>query len=195
MIDRAQKFYEEDVIGRMMVSLRNSQRTNDYMLCALGCLVYTEIIGFLLPQLEIESGKLEEKRFYRCFYRLRSANYLIKSDKIIRNKTSHSLYWQLRHGMTHRYYPRISSWRDGSAKFLSFEITGELIDKNGNFISPIYFDMPKSSGVNVHFGMKNYVDELEEAVKRFYDLTFIDKDRNFILAAKSGMEKLLKDNH
>lgn len=79
-LSEAKDFYNDRIKGWMISDLEKSIEAGTNFLTALDCLVYTEIVGTFLPPLEDESGSLKSKRFYRCFYRLESMEYLKQID-------------------------------------------------------------------------------------------------------------------
>lgn len=115
ILKEAGDFFNERIKGWMLNDLKKSIDAETNFLTALGCLVYTEIIGTFLPPLNIaEKGSWEERHFYRCFFRLSSARYLKQLDDLIRKDSSgKSLYAHLRHSMTHRYIPMVGKKQDG----------------------------------------------------------------------------------
>lgn len=187
-------FYTNRIIGWMINDLKKSIEAETNFLTALGCLIYTEIIGILLPPLPNEkSGSSNERRFYRCFFRFVSNNYLENLDKFIRKETNKGIYQHLRHSMTHRYYPRIDKItnkvilsipsviaRDGTAVNMSDGLRGKS--------PPIYL----SSVGEIVIATRNYTDELFKAVKDFMKFTFEENQRNYIEYAKKGIDVILR---
>ena len=189
-LKQAQEFYNERILGWMINDLKRSIVAKTNFLTALGCLIYTEIIGIFLPPLKKESGTVKEKRFYRCLFRLQSHIALRELDTLLRMGTNnHGLYAHLRHSMTHKYYPIVEK----KAKNLYLTITSIVardgITKDKKEKAPPIFLSDKGSVV---IATRNYTNELEMAVNDFIDITFCQKDPEFQRAAIDGIDVVLR---
>ncbi len=199
MIEREKKlieskdFYNDRIKGWMIADLEKSIEAGTNFLTALGCLVYTEIVGTFLPPLENERGSLKSKRFYRCFYRLESAEYLKQIDVIIKRETNKKLYEHLRHNMAHKYYPAISKRQGNIVLFIPSVIardgirydngTGEKTDA-----PPVFIDNDN----RVVIATRNFVKELSSAVDQFYLKTFDENNSEFQKAAVNGTDVVFR---
>jgi len=192
-LKEARDFYVDRIKGWMVSDLKKSLDAGTNFLTALGCLVYTEIIGTFLPSLENENGTIKSRRFYRCFYRLGSAEYLKQVDTIIVKETRKNLYEHLRHNMAHKYYPAISKRHGNIVLFLPLVIarkgirydrrTGKRTDA-----PPVFVD----NDDRVVIASRNFVKELEQAVEDFYVATFEKNDTEFQRAAINGADVVLR---
>lgn len=189
----AKDFYNDRIKGWMISDLTKSIETGTNFLTALGCLVYTEIVGTFLPPLDSESGSLKSKRFYRCLYRLRSADYIRQIDEIVKKETNKNLYEHLRHNMAHKYYPAISKRQGNIVLFIPSVIardgirydngTGEKTDA-----PPIFID----NNNRVVIATRNFVKELSLAVDGFYSKTFDENNTEFQSAAIAGTDVVFR---
>ena len=188
----AELFYKEKIKKWMIGDLKRSIEAKTNFLTALGCLVYTEAIGYFLPPLRGESGSKKSKAFYRCFFRLKSEDYLKNIDKGIKKDTGKNLYEHLRHNMAHIYLPSVCVKKNGQILFLPtivardgfFKVDGKMSTER---TSPIYIS---SKGLTI--ANRNYIIELEEAVDSFYTKTFIKKEKKYQLSAERGIDYLSK---
>lgn len=197
ILKEAEDFFRDRIKGWMINDLKRSIDAKTNFLTALGCLIYTEIIGTFLPPLDIsEKGSLNEKHFYRCFFRLSSAGYLKQLDDFIRKETSgKSLYIHLRHSMTHRYIPMIGKKQeDGVYLSIHSVIARDGIMKEPKtgkkFRSPPIF---LTNDNRVAIANKNYVNELEMLVDDCIEKFFQQRDLKFQEAAIKGIERILRD--
>lgn len=191
-LNESKDFYNDRIIGWMLADLKKSINVGTNFLTALGCLVYTEIIGIFLPQLPDEKGSTNRKRFYRCFYRLKSKDYLQELDKMIMNDTNKCIYEHLRHNMAHKYYPAIKKWHENIFLFIPTVVArnGFAVDPSGlkHRSAPLFIDNES----RVVIATRNYVNELDLAVKEFYKKTFKERDPDFQKAAMEGTDVVLR---
>lgn len=196
-LQAAKEFYQDRILGWMINDLKKSITAGTNFLTALGCLVYTEVIGAFLPPLPDETGKPEERRFYRCFFRLKSATYLQGLDNAIRKETDgKGLYGHLRHNMTHRYVPVIVKNKEGTVLVTQsiVAIDGYSIDKVTGLSQkspPIFL----SDDGKIGFATKNYTEELENAVNHFINKTFEENEACFQTAAVKGLAYIAGNRH
>ena len=191
-IQEAKDFYNDRIIGWMIADLRKSIGAGTNFLTALGCVVYTEIIGIFLPPLSNEKGSTNRRRFYRCFYRLKSNDYLRELDKMIINDTNKCIYEHLRHNMAHKYYPAIKKRHENIFLFIPTVVArdGFAVDPSGSKrrSAPLFIDNKS----RVVIATRNYIDELKLAVKEFYNKTFKEKNPDFQKAAVEGTDVVLR---
>jgi hypothetical protein len=195
-LQEAEKFYKERILGWMIADLEKSIVAETNFLTALGCLIYTEIIGAFLPSLsdKKETGSMKEKRFYRCLFRLNSNQYLKTLDRFLRKETNgKGIYSHLRHNMSHKYYPIISKRQNNIVLFIPSVVArdGMSINKTTGITekSPPIFLSDKGEIVIAN---KNYINELKESVNKFIQYSFIDKIKEYQEAAIKGIEVVLK---
>lgn len=189
-LKEAEKFYQEHILGWMINDLKNSVQAETNFLTALGCFVYTEVIGTFLPSLDIsEMGKTEEIHFYRCFFRLRSSESLKQLDEFIRKETSgKSLYSHLRNGMAHSYFPNIKKTENGEKRYIHSVIARDGIankpDGTKMPTPPIFID----NDSRLIIANRNYIDELEFLVRVSMNMAFVKNDSQFQEAAERGID-------
>jgi hypothetical protein len=186
-------FFEDRILGWMISDLKRSIEVGTNFLTALGCLVYTEVIGNFLPRFgQKERGSAEEKYFYRCFYRLKSSEYLIDIDNFLKKETNRSIYQSFRHHMAHIYVPMVYKGRKPNRVFMQTVIArdGVAKDPQGNSIKspPIAFD---TQG-RVFLATRNYTEELEKAYGTFFNHIFLKKDKEWEKAALQGHDVVTK---
>ena len=187
-LTEAKKFFDERVKGWMITDLKRSVSAGNNFLTALGCLTYTEVIGSFLPKVDGETGKTEERRFYRCLFRLPSADEFKSLDGIIRGETTkqQGLYQHLRHSATHAYAPRIKRRaQDGTISYTPVAVA-KVAKMNGKIkgCPPMGID---AKGYFV-IATKNYVNELEQAIDSFYERIFTDNEPEWVASAKTGID-------
>jgi len=192
-LKEVENFYKNRVKGWMISDLKRSIDAKTNLLTALGCLIYTEVIGILLPPLKNETGSIKERRFYRCLFRFPSKEYLLRLDKFLITQTRKGIYKQFRHNMAHRYFPAVIKRQKGVVLFIPSVIArdGFIRDPMGTKIGdapPIFLDKQN----RVTLATKNYANELEKAVSNFYEFTFVKKDPNFQKAAIEGIDIILR---
>ncbi len=187
-IEEAQTFFDQRVKGWMITDLKRSVSAGNNFLTALGCLTYTEVLGSFLPKTKGESGKTEERRFYRCLFRLPSADEFRSLDGIIREETTQQqgIYQHLRHSAAHAYAPRIKRRaKDGTISYTPVAIA-KVAKMNGKIegCPPMGID---GKGFFV-IATKNYVNELEQAIDDFYQNIFIKKQPDWVQSAEAGID-------
>lgn len=190
-LKEAEDFYNDRIISWMLNDLKKSISGGTNFLTALGCLVYTEIIGNFLPPLYKENGSKEEKCFYRCFYRLPSSNYLEKINNHIFSITNKNIYQQMRHSMAHAYYPNIKKYDNGGFLFVPTVISRDgykIADNIKTRCAPIFFD---NEG-RLALATRNYTNELKKAITVFYEKSFKDKEKQWVDAAIRGINYITK---
>lgn len=192
-LKEAKEFYENRIKGWMLSDLKKSIKAETNFLTALGCLVYTEIIGAFLPPLEKEVGKIEEKRFYRCLFRLKSKQHIETLDRILRKESNKGIYGHLRHNMTHKYFPVIAKREGNVVLFIKSLVARDGIIKDEQGIdrnsAPPFFMSDKGEFV---IATRNYAYELEEAVNEFIKTTFVLNKNTFQEASIQGIDIVLK---
>src|SRR3989338_1474010 len=145
-IQSAREFYDDRIIGWMLSDLEKSADIGTNFLTALGCFVYTEIIGAFLPPLSNkDKGRKEQRNFYSCFYRLELGKLLEQLDKAILELSNSNIYKHFRNRMCHKYYPSISKKQSGQVLFISGVVArdGFWKDKLANLkirSAPIFID-------------------------------------------------------
>jgi len=193
-LERIQRFYDDRIRGWMIPDLKKGIKAKANFLTALGCFVYTEAVGHLLPSLgKNERGKQEERHFYRCLFRFDSQEHLINLDKSIRDTGGVSGIYGIRHAMVHRYYPTQRKRLDnGDFLFLhsTVALDGVIVDQVDNTkidSPPIFIDNNR----NIAIALNNYIKEFEKCVDESYIKTFISKESNYIEAALSKHNEIL----
>ncbi len=193
-LKEAQNFYDKYIKKWMIGSLRKAVGVDINFLTALGCLVYTEVIGIFLPPFKNESGSIEKKRFYRCLFRFASKDYLKILDREILKETNRDLYENLRHSMTHIFIPSIKKRKNGVILFLPSVVARNGIVKDPSSekkyqSAPIFLDDKNNRLV---IAIQNYISELENAVEGFYNLTFVKNKLEYQQAAVDGIDVVLR---
>jgi len=189
-LSKIKGFFEDRILSWMIADLKKSIKAETNFLTALGCLVYTEVIGNFLPQLEIkEKGKDEERCFYRCLFRLKSRDYLIQLDRWLRKETKgKGIYHHFRHNMAHLYLPKVGKGKKSERVFIPIIIArdGIGIDPAGEKTKspPIAFDKQG----RIFLAFKNYTEELEEAHHRFYKEIFNKQNPKWVKSAMKGFD-------
>lgn len=184
-LKQAENFFEKRILGWMINDLNESIKAETKFLTALGCFVYTEVIGIFLPKVDDEYGSEEQKRFYRCFFRLLSKNYLKNLDTAIKRETNKGLYAHLRHNMAHKYVPSISKRQGNVVLFIPSMVARNGILPNGKPGGPPIFVDKKGQIV---IATRNYTNELEKAYHEFYKKIFTDKDEKWVESAENGID-------
>ncbi|MCA9330745.1 hypothetical protein KC957_01750, partial [Candidatus Saccharibacteria bacterium] len=139
-LEEVRHFFNETILGWMIGDLRRSVEANTNFLTALGCLTYTEAVGVFLPRLHEEpKSSLEQKRFYRCLFRLKSEEGLRKLDESTKRETGKGIYQQLRHSGAHSYFFSIAKHTKDGKFFYPVGVSrdGKLAD--GTKSSPLGF--------------------------------------------------------
>lgn len=193
-LEKLEWFYKKRVRAWMIADIKRSIAVGTNFLTALGCFTYTEVIGILLPPIPGEKGSKEERRFYRCFFRLPSGDYLKKFDKWLKDTTKRNVYQNFRHNMVHKYFPAVSiRKKDGIVLFAPLVVarSGFVFDKSTGTRKKSFPFMVDKEG-RITLAIKNYITELEKAAGFFYDSTLIKKNRAFQEAAAEGIDVLLK---
>lgn len=194
-LTKAEKFYSERILGWMIADLKKSVEAGTNYLTALGCLVYTEVIGIFLPAFPKEQGKSEARRFYRCLFRLQSAEVLRNVDDLLKKETSKNIYEQLRNNAAHIYFPLIKIKKNNKPTlFVPLIITRDSYIKDlatGKKArsAPIYW----APNRELVIASKNYTLELETLVRESYQLTFVKKDPKYQKAAIAGINLVMRD--
>jgi hypothetical protein len=170
-LKRIKSFYEDRIKGWMISDLNKGIKAEANFLTALGCFVYTEAVGHLLPPLIKEIGKPNEKSFYRCLFRFNSHDYLRELDKSIRKTGGHSGIYEMRHAMVHRYYPTPRKKVNDTYLFISTVVALDGIIRGIEFEesvnSPLIF-MDDSRRIAI--ALNNYVREFKECVDKSFGL-------------------------
>lgn len=190
---KAREFYDSEIFKRMIDGLEKTLNIRTHYITALSCFIYTEIIGILLPTLDKETGKVEQKRFYRCFFRFESQNNLREIDDLLLNKTGKPIYQHLRHGLCHSYFPSIKQVRNGNTSFVRV-ITGREIffkdhAKTYETDLPVGFDDMGGFFIST----KQYVRQLKKVIEKSYNKTFIENDMEYQRAAVKGIDFIYKN--
>lgn len=193
-LNEAEAFYKDRIQGWMLADLRKSIAAATNFLTALGCLVYTEVIGTFLPPIDTEQGSQKEKRFYRCLYRLPSAELLKDLDTMIRagTKSNKGIYQFLRHSMAHKYYPMVSIRKDQNTTLF----VPTVIARDGFMMKQGPGRKKRSAPVflnnhdTIAIATNNYTLELEKAVDQFMQNTFDKKLPEYQTAAIQGIDAI-----
>lgn len=191
-LERVRSFYDDRIKGWMLADLRKGVKANANFLVALGCFVYTEVAGHLLPPLKEEIGKPEERHFYRCLFRFQSNDILRKLDAGIRQTGGSKGIYGMRHGMVHRYYPSPRKRMGDQYLFLSsiIAIDGVITDlqsSENRESPPIFIDDNR----RVAIALNSYINELEKTIDDSYQNTFVKNNEDFIHAAISSHDQVL----
>ena len=179
----------------MLSDLRMAADAGANFLTALGCLSYTETVGIFLPPLPgKETGKREEKYFYRCLFRFPSSTYMKQLDKALRDDSAKNGLYALRNSMSHRYYPTLRRRTNGVVSFTSSMVAmhGVLKDlARGTSVDspPIFIDSEGRLAVVI----RSYISELENAARGFMDQTFEKKSPEFVEYAIKGSRYFFYD--
>jgi len=191
-LKEAEDFYRDRIQGWMITDLKRSLEAKTNFLTALGCVSYTEIIGRFLPPIDNEVGKREERAFYRAFRRLPSNYYLNKLEKYVQQNIRKNFYNGIRHGLVHCYFPNLTKkMPDGTNVFWA-----SVVARDGFVISnqykkrsaPIFID----NGGRIILATKNYVTEIEKAVKIFIKETFQKKNILYQQYAVKGVDYIFR---
>jgi len=189
-LKRVEKFFKEIIKGWTIGDLKRSISAKTNFLTALGCLVYTEVIGTFLPKIKSEYGKNGQKRFYRCLFRLKSSKDLEKLDKLLLKETNKGVYQQIRNNMAHIYFPAVKKVKDGVIQFIPTTIA-----KDGLTVTTVGSDKIKTKSApillyegRIFLATRNYVSELEKAYYIFYKKIFVNKDEEWIKSAENGID-------
>lgn len=193
LLQKADEFYKNHIIGWMIPDLKKSVEAGTNYLTALGCLVYTEVIGTFLPPFSKETGKIESRRFYRCLFRLQSSPALKEVDDHLKQETNKNIYEQLRHNAAHLYFPRIKLIKNGATFFVPLTIARDLYIKISSTGEKMR-NAPICIGPNgeLIIASNNYTLELEKLVQESYQETFIKKDLQYEKAAIEGVHVFLR---
>jgi len=191
-LKEAEDFYRDRISGWMLNDLRKSIDVNTNFLTALACLIYTEIIGIFLPVIEGEKGSTEEKRFYRCLFRLNSNEYLRKLDISLRKISGNKGLYALRHSMAHKYYPTVSKRENKNYLCIASIIARDGVARN--LSTNIKTDSPPIflNGEKIVIATRNYVNELELSVKGLINQTFVEKDKEYQKAVIKGIDIIIR---
>ncbi|MDD5769058.1 MAG: hypothetical protein PHW55_10800 [Methanothrix sp.] len=190
-LKEAEDFYNDRIVGWMIGDLFKSIDAGTNFLTALGCMVYTEVIGTMLPPLDNENGRKEEKHFYRCFYRMPSCDYTKQIDDAILQATGKRIYSHIRNSMSHTYYPAIKRVQNGNVMFVPSVVARDGLVFDGiskKRSAPIFIDNQN----RIVIATKNYANELSEAVEIFQNKTFNQQDEKYQKSAIRGMNYLLR---
>ncbi|MBD3362148.1 hypothetical protein GF362_00330 [Candidatus Dojkabacteria bacterium] len=197
-LPKAQTYYDKQ-INWMINDLVKSNGVDANYLVALGCIVYTEIIGRFLPKLDHERGLSQNKRarFYRCLYRLKSSNELMQFNDWLKKETGSKEIYDLRNSMAHRYSPSVSKKENNGQVTLFLPslvakhgISKDPVTKEKGRTAPIFFDFEKG---RIVVAVGNYIDELKEATSEFYELTFKQDVEEYKYSAIEGIKYLEQD--
>lgn len=188
-LDEAKKFYEEKIVGWMLGDLKKCIECRANLLSALGCLVYTEIFGFMLPPLRYRERNTKSNRFYRALFRLKSKDFLVKFDNDVKKETKKRLYDHIRHSMVHSYLPTIYRFRDGKREFISSTIVKDGYQINGitnkrELAPPLFLGTDDTLVI----ATSNYLKELKHLINESFVKTFEERDGEYQLAAIKGID-------
>lgn len=192
---RAQQFYDLTLKKYLLSDLEKSIKAGTNYLTALGCLVGTETIGTMLPRLEGEKGRIGEKHFYRCLFRLPSGTYLERLDQSLKKSTKKNTYQLLRNNIAHFFTPQVySKEASGQVIFLPFTVAQKVVvmdslTKAPKDSPPLFWDN-KSKLFAINVG--KYVEELKSVTISSYEKTFKEKDRDYVQAAIEGAKYVFK---
>jgi hypothetical protein len=190
-LNEIQEFFDEKILGFMVTDLERAVAAKTNFLTALGCLIYTEMIGVFLPPISGERGSTEAKRFYRCLFRFRSSEYLVLLDKEVRRETTQQsgLYEHLRHSASHAYQPTIKKRNsDGTFNFVHVTIAQSAKDQSNSPSPPMGI---KDDGDFV-IATRNYARELKEAAILFRKNICIDRDPEWVRSGARGIDFLTR---
>jgi hypothetical protein len=154
-------------------------------------MLYTEVIGTMMPKLENESGRREERHFYRCFYKLPSNDYIKGLDHAIQSVTGKKLYAHIRNSMAHSYYPAIKKVQNGNVMFAPSVVARDGIIFDGiskRRSSPIFMDNEN----RVVIATRNYVDELTITAEDFHRKAFVEKAEEYQASAVYGIDCIIR---
>lgn len=186
-IEEIDAFFENEILGWMIGDLKRAVGANTNFLTALGCLTYTEAIGWFLPPLPREIGTPEEKHFYRCLFRLQYSQELRAIDDTIRKDTGlqRGLYKHLRHSGAHSYYFQIKK-RDENGEMLFHPIG---IIKSWTKVPQHSLKPPIGFGKNgaLCIATGPYVDALESAVQEFRKRICEQRDPQWVKYGIAGI--------
>jgi hypothetical protein len=190
-LSEVDSFFQERILGWMMSDLKRSVDAGTNFLTALGCLTYTEAIGTMLPPIDGERGSIEEKRFYRCLFRLPSGKPLRSLDLAIRKDTSmqRGLYKHLRHSAAHLYAPQVRKERDGHREYMPV-VVAKVLKPDG--CPPMWQDASSDGEAQFYIGTKNYVQELDVACNQFYQRIITARESVWVSSALKGLGVLNK---
>jgi len=192
-LQEAKDFYRDRIKGWMIADLEKSLLAETNFLTALGCLVYTEIIGIFLPPITTESRDRNMARFYRAFYRLRSSEQLEFLDTAILRETNKRLYQHLRHNMAHKYFPTIEKRTGDLVLFIPSVVARDGISSIPDaIVPPVFFSNDEVGQTRVVIAFRNYIDELKILVDESMIKTFEENEPNYQASAVSGVDVVLR---
>jgi len=193
-IKDVEKFFEEKIKGWMLNDLHKAISAETNFLAALGCFVYTEVIGIFLPSINGEYGRRGSRRFYRCLFRLNSEQDLRQMEAFLKKETHKGIYQQFRNNMAHLYFPSAKRLKGGIVQFIP-----TIVARDGfRFISLLNGEFKVRSGPivtnssgSVVICIRNFVNELEKGYDDFYKKIFVDRDEQWIDSALNGFDTLI----
>jgi hypothetical protein len=192
-------FYKRYVFEWMLKDLQTSISNNTNYLSALGCFVYTEVFGNLLPPLGTEKGLSKySKPFFRSLFRFKSSKYLEELNEAIIKISHKNIYDHLRSGASHRYFPLILIFdnKKNANAVLPFKIVkdGYSLDrysKADKTAPPIFI----SDDGYIGMATQNFLNEFTNLIQESYSKTFEEKNSSYIESAIKGFKYIIGISH